>query len=218
MATTRRTRVQGTHFRHQGKFRPVLKYRKGGKTIPMPFGEKVKSEARVPINEGVTVTIDNKIITLSKGENSLSRTYPVSLINLKQENNEIIIEGKSISAKVRAIVGAFNAHVKNLQRGLEEPFVYKLKITSVHFPMTAKIENNIFELKNFLGGKKLRTAKIPEGVDIKLNGDVIELASRDIELVGMASARLELLTRVTKRDRRVFQDGIFITEKAGKVL
>ncbi len=84
--------------------------------------------------------------------------------------------------------------------------------------MTAKIENNIFELKNFLGGKKLRTAKIPEGVDIKLNGDVIELSSRDIELVGMASARLELLTRVTKRDRRVFQDGIFITEKAGKVL
>ncbi len=184
----------------------------------MPFREKVKSEARIPINEGVTVKIDNKIITLSKGENSLSRTYPVSIINFKQENNEIIIEGKSISAKVRAIVGAFNAHIKNLQRGLEEPFVYKLKITSVHFPMTAKIENNIFELKNFLGGKKLRTAKIPEGVDIKLNGDVIELSSRDIELVGMASTRLELLTRVTKRDRRVFQDGIFITEKAGKVL
>ncbi|MBT5274473.1 50S ribosomal protein L6 [Candidatus Woesearchaeota archaeon] len=218
MATTRRTRVQGTHFRHQGKFRPVLKYRKGGKTIPMPFGEKVKPEARVTISEGVTVIIDNKMITFSKGEYKLSREYPVALIKFKQENNEILIQGQSTSAKVRAIVGSFNAHLKNIQRGLEEPFIYKLKITSVHFPMTAKIENNIFELKNFLGGKKLRTAKIPEGVDIKLNGDVIELSSRDIELVGMASTRLELLTRVTKRDRRVFQDGIFITEKAGKVL
>ena len=40
----------------------------------------------------------------------------------------------------------------------------------------------------------------------------------DIELVGMTATRMEQLTRVTKRDRRVFQDGIFITEKAGKVL
>ena len=218
MSTTRRTRVQGTHFRHQGKFKPVLKYRKGKKVVPMPFGEKIKPESRVQINEGINVNIDNKRITLSKGDASLTREYQVALLTFKQEENELIVSGNTSNAKVRAVVGTFAAHLKNMQKGLEEPFVYKLKITSVHFPMTSKLEGNNFELKNFLGGKKIRKAEIPQGVDVKINGDIIELSSRDIELVGMTATRMEQLTRVTKRDRRVFQDGIFITEKAGKVL
>ena len=186
--------------------------------MPMPFGEKIKSESRIPLVEGVNVAIDNKKITLSKEDITLSREYPVSLINFKQEGNEIVIKGQSVNSKVRAVVGAFKAHVTNMQKGLEEPFVYKLKIASVHFPMTAKVEGDIFEIKNFLGGKKIRKAKIPTGVEVKINGDIVELSSRDIELAGMVATRLEQLTRVTKRDRRVFQDGIFITEKAGKVL
>ncbi len=218
MSTTRRTRVQGTHFRKQGKFKPVLKYRKGAKKTPMPFGEKIKPVKRVQLNEGVNVNIDNKAITVSKGEATLSRTYPVALISFKQEGNEIIIEGKSKNAKVRAVVGSFSAHLNNMQKGLEEPFVYKLKIASVHFPMTSKIEGNSFEIKNFLGGKKIRKTTVPQGVDVKINGDIVEISSRDIELVGMTATRMEQLTRVSKRDRRVFQDGIFIIEKAGKVL
>ena len=218
MSTTRRTRVQGTHFRHQGKFKPVLKYRKGSKKVPMPFGEKIKPETRVPLNEGININIDNKRVTLSKGDVTLAREYPVALITFKQDKNEIIVTGNTSNAKVRAVVGTFGAHLKNMQKGLEEPFVYKLKITSVHFPMTSKLEGNNFELKNFLGGKKIRKAEIPQGVDVKINGDIIELSSRDIELIGMTATRMELLTRVTKRDRRVFQDGIFIIEKAGKVL
>ncbi len=184
----------------------------------MPFGEKIKPESRVPLNEGVNVNVDNKQVTLSKGDATLSREYPVALITFKQEGDEIVITGKSSSAKVRAVVGSFAAHLKNMQRGLEEPFVYKLKITSVHFPMTSKLEGNSFELKNFLGGKKIRKAEIPQGVEVKINGDIVELSSRDIELVGMTATRMEQLTRVTRRDRRVFQDGIFIIEKAGKVL
>ncbi len=186
--------------------------------MPMPFGEKINPESRIPLAEGVNVAIDNKKITLSKGDITLSREYPVSLVNFKQEENELVIKGQSLNSRVRAIVGAFKAHLTNMQKGLEEPFVYKLKIASVHFPMTSKVEGNSFELKNFLGGKKIRKAEIPQGVDVKINGDIIELSSRDIELVGMTATRMEQLTRVTKRDRRVFQDGIFITEKAGKVL
>ena len=55
-------------------------------------------------------------------------------------------------------------------------------------------------------------------VDVNVNGDIVEISSRDIELAGLTATRMEQLTRVTRRDRRVFQDGIFIIEKAGKVL
>ena len=53
-------------------------------------------------------------------------------------------------------------------------------------------------------------------VEIKLNGDEIIVKGIDKETVGNIAGRIEQLTRITDRDRRKFQDGIFIIEKAGK--
>ena len=196
-----------------GKFRPVLRYRakKFIKAVTIP--EKIKPEALVELPEGVTMNIDKNIVTLTKAENSLSREFPPAMLTISQEKNNIKLKGNSHNAKNRAIVGTFNAHITNMLKGLEKPFLYKLRIASVHFPMTAVINNGVFELKNFIGGKRIRKAIIPKGVDINVNGSEIELSSRDIELAGMVANRLEQLTRIIRRDRRVFQDGIFIIEK-----
>tara|TARA_Y100000034_G_scaffold65385_1_gene79034 strand:- start:2359 stop:3015 length:657 start_codon:yes stop_codon:yes gene_type:complete len=218
MSTTRRTRVFGTGFRKMGKFKPVLKYRSKKKITPMPVPEKIAPVAQVTLTDGVNVAIEKDKFTLSKGEISLTRKFPPTNMNIEHKDNNLIFTGKSSNSRVRAIIGSFRAHTNNMLKGLEEPFVYKLKITSVHFPMTAKLENNKLELKNFLGGKQLRVAEVPQGVDVKLSGDIIEISARDIELAGITATRFEQLTRVSKRDRRVFQDGIFITEKPGKIL
>ena len=196
-----------------GKFRPVLRYRAKKFIKAMPIPEKIKPEALVELPEGVTMNIDKNIVTLTKSENSLSREFPPAMLTISQEKNNIKLKGNSHNAKNRAIVGTFNAHITNMLKGLEKPFSYKLRIASVHFPMTAVINNGVFELKNFIGGKRIRKAIIPKGVDINVNGSEIELSSRDIELAGMVANRLEQLTRIIRRDRRVFQDGIFIIEK-----
>ena len=212
MSTTRRTRVRGTGFRKMGKFRPVLRYRAKKFIKPMPIPEKVKPEALVELPEGVTIKVDKNKVTLTKSENSLSRKFPTAMLTISQEKNNIKLKGNSHNAKNRAIVGTFNAHINNMLKGLEKPFSYKLRIASVHFPMTASVNNNVFELKNFIGGKKIRKAIIPKDVDITVNGSEIEISSRDIELAGLSANRLEQLTRIVRRDRRVFQDGIFIIE------
>lgn len=196
-----------------GKFRPVLRYRAKKFIKAMPIPEKIKPESIIELSEGVTITVDNKAFTLAKGEVKLSREFPAAMLMISQEGNKLKLTGKSHNAKNRAIVGTFKAHITNMLNGLEQPFSYKLRITSVHFPMTAAINNNIFELKNFVGGKKIRKAVIPSDVEIKMDGAEIELSSRNIESAGMTANRLEQLTRITRRDRRVFQDGIFIVEK-----
>lgn len=196
-----------------GKFRPVLRYRAKKFVKPMPIPEKIRPEATIEVPEGVSLTVDKNSFTLTKGESTLTRDFPRAMMNIAQEGNQIKITGISHNAKNRAVVGTFRAHINNMLKGLEVPFSYKLRITSVHFPMTAAVNNGIFELKNFIGGKRIRKAVIPKDVEININGSEIELSSRNIESAGMVANRLEQLTRIIRRDRRVFQDGIFIVEK-----
>ena len=51
-------------------------------------------------------------------------------------------------------------------------------------------------------------------VEVQNKVDVI-VSGADIEKVGQTAANIERSCKIRKRDRRVFQDGIYITSKAG---
>ena len=80
--------------------------------------------------------------------------------------------------------------------------------------MTADKEN--VTIKNFLGETTPRKAKIVPGVQVKIEGDIIKLSSPNIESAGQTAANIETATKIRNRDRTRFQDGIWITKKAGE--
>ena len=83
--------------------------------------------------------------------------------------------------------------------------------------MNVTLSGNQFSVKNFLGEKIPRKAVIPAGVKAEVKGDIVELTGVDKEKVGQAAANIEQSTRITNRDRRIFQDGCYIILKPGEV-
>ena len=56
-----------------------------------------------------------------------------------------------------------------------------------------------------------------KGVEVKVDKENIEIKSDNIERAGQSAANIEKGTKVRNKDRRIYQDGIFITEKPGRI-
>jgi predicted PurR-regulated permease PerM len=85
-------------------------------------------------------------------------------------------------------------------------------------PMTAAVKGNMFEVKNLFGESKPRLLKLIPDVTVKVNATEITVEGIDKEKVGQTAASIESLTKRPNFDKRIFQDGIYIVSKDGKLM
>ncbi len=172
-------------------------------------------EEIIEIPDGIQVTAEKEVVVKGpKGELKRDFNYPGIFITV--EGKEIKIIAKKATKREKKLIYTYKAHLNNMLKGVQEPWIYKLKICASHFPMNVSVSGKEFIVKNFLGEKVPRKLLIKEGVTIKVDGKDVVVESIDKEMVGNTASEIELLTVVRGRDLRVFQDGIYITEKAGK--
>ncbi|KUK63902.1 MAG: 50S ribosomal protein L6 [Methanoculleus marisnigri] len=169
---------------------------------------------QIEIPPGVDVTLEGSMLTVSGPKGTLARDMRFPQIDIKVEGGEVVVSTASNKKRFLAMSGTLEAHVKNMIRGVAEGYEYRMKVVYNHFPIQLKQRGGRLEINNFLGEKQSRTANIIEGVTIKIGSDEVTLTGIDKEKVGNTAANIEHATRITKRDPRVFQDGIYITERA----
>jgi large subunit ribosomal protein L6 len=174
---------------------------------------KIKLAESLEIPEGIDCEFADKVITCKKGSVSLSRNINVPGIKVKIEGRTIHFIGEKTNKNEYKKVKSNIAHIKNLFQGLNEKFVYQLESANVHFPMTLKVANGRLEINNFLGEKTPRYAKILPNVTVDVKGAKITVSSNSKEAAGQVVSYIEAATKVRNRDRRVFQDGIYLTDK-----
>ncbi|MEA3514318.1 MAG: 50S ribosomal protein L6 [Nanoarchaeota archaeon] len=175
-----------------------------------------KLEKTIEVPEGVTIVIDGRIITAKGNKGEILRKWDNPRIKAKLEENIITLTADKPTNREKKDMFTLRAHIINMQRGVIEGHIYKLKICSGHFPMNVSVSKTDVSVKNFLGEKVPRVYKIKPSVDVKLDGDFIIVESCSKEIAGDTAASIERLTRITNRDRRIFQDGIYIIMKDGK--
>ena len=177
---------------------------------------RLRQEISIP--EGVDVQVDGKVVTVKKGKHEVKRNLFFPTVNLERTDGTVKIEPKRFTKREKKIINTFKAHLNNMIKGVQEPFTYKVKICASHFPMNVSVNGKKVIIKNFLGEKVQREADIVDGVEVKVEGDLVVVTSADIEAAGQTAANCEQATRITNRDRRIFQDGLWLVEKANKEL
>ncbi|RLG12341.1 50S ribosomal protein L6 [Candidatus Pacearchaeota archaeon] len=170
----------------------------------------------VEIPEGVEAEIKGNILEIKGKEGENKKKFNLHNIKLEKKDNKIVIGNKKATKKEKKMINTITAHIKNMIQGVQEKFEYKLKAVFSHFPITLEKQGDEVIIKNFLGEKIERKAKIPKGAEVKIEKEYVTITSVDKEIAGQAAANLEKATRIRMRDRRVFQDGVYIINKAGK--
>lgn len=174
---------------------------------------KQKIEETIQIPEGVSCTLESGVLKCKKDSAELSRPMVIPQVDVKLDGNSISLVCEKGNKNQIKLIRSYLAHIKNIFSGLNEKFVYELEAVNVHFPMTLKLEGDKISITNFLGEKKPRFAKVFPGAEVDIKGQKITVSSHNREAAGQTAANLEKATKVKGRDRRIYQDGIFITSK-----
>lgn len=173
---------------------------------------------KIALPEGISATVDTGIVSVTGPKGSVSRNFVHPKIKVAVDQEGVSFSAKKFTRNEKKVMHTFVAHLKNLFKGVTEGHDYKLKICSGHFPMNVSIKGQSLEVKNFIGEVVPRVYAFSSDVNVKLEGEMILVTGINKELVAQTAASIEKLTRRNGFDRRIFQDGIYIVEKDGKLM
>ena len=173
-------------------------------------------EIKLPSN--VEAQLDEGILSLKGPKGNVKRDFLDKKVSLEYKEGSVTLKVPKFSKVNKKLIKSYAAHIKNMIKGSSEGYKYTLKICSGHFPMNVSVNDNQLTVKNFLGEKVPRILKLKPGADVKVEGDLIVVESTNKEIAGQVSADIELLTRRTGYDGRIFQDGLWIVTKDDKVV
>ncbi|MBI2579175.1 MAG: 50S ribosomal protein L6 [Candidatus Aenigmarchaeota archaeon] len=174
-------------------------------------------EKKIEVPEHVDVSVEGKKVVVKGSKGSLERSFSdprfVRTLVIEKQGREIAVRSSKDTKKHRAMVGTIEAHLKNMFLGVSSGYAYRMKIFYTHFPINITVKDGEVQIRNFLGEKGARTAKIVGKAEVKLDKDEIVINGTDKEELGQTAANIEHACKISKRDRRIFQDGVYLASR-----
>ncbi|MEM3852214.1 MAG: 50S ribosomal protein L6 [Methanomassiliicoccales archaeon] len=181
----------------------------------MPVTGLLKTEIKVP--QGVNVSLEDGTLRFRGKEGELTRRFILGRIQVSV-GKTISLTLPSPKRRELAVFNTVASEIRNAIEGVTGVYEYKLKTVYAHFPIKVQVKGDTVVIENFLGERYPRNAKIIGGAKVTVSGDTITVRSQDLWAAGQTAANIERATRIKDYDRRVFQDGIYIIEKPGRVI
>lgn len=166
----------------------------------------------VQIPSGVTITIDADSVSVNGPKGSLSQ-FRMPGIDLKQEDNQIIVSRTSDEPMFRSKHGLMRSLINNMVVGVTEGFSKKLEINGVGFRAALEGTN----IKMNLGFSHDVIYKVPTGITAAVEGNVITISGIDKQQVGQVAAEIRALKKPEPyKGKGIKYVGERIIRKSGK--
>jgi large subunit ribosomal protein L6 len=178
--------------------------------------ESDRVHATVDVPAGVTFAVEGRRLRAKGPLGAAERPFPSDALRLEVAGGTatltlLLPPGRRAS---QALLGTWAAHLRNLAAGLTRGVEARLKVVAAHFPMKVSVRGRELVIENFLGEKFPRSAHLVPGTEAQVDGEFVVVRGFDIEQVGQSGANIERATRIRDYDPRVFQDGIYLTERS----
>ncbi|MBI4360649.1 50S ribosomal protein L6 [Candidatus Micrarchaeota archaeon] len=161
--------------------------------------------------DGVNVSVDQGTISVKGPKGQLSRVFDPQRIIVDVQGTDVTVSpnAKKATRELKSLAGTFQSHIANMAQGVVHGFEVKLQLVYSHFPVSLEVKGQTVAIKNFLGEKNPRHAKVVGSTQVDVKSQSITVSGIDKEAVGQTAANLISATGVGHRDERVFQDGIY---------
>jgi large subunit ribosomal protein L6 len=166
----------------------------------------------VEILSGVDVKIDGNLISVKGPKGELAREFARE-IGFETKENQIIVSVVRQNKKSSALWGLSRMLLVNMIKGVKDGFEKKLEIEGVGYK--ALPQGNDLTLN--LGYSHPIIFKAPEGIQLKVDKNVIIISGISKELVGQTAANIRKLRKPEPyKGKGIRYQGEVIKRKAGK--
>jgi large subunit ribosomal protein L6 len=165
------------------------------------------------VPEGITVEIAGSVVRVKGSGGELEKKFNSRLLGVSVENGELVVKPKRKETRaLRAAARSVEAHVRNMVEGVTKGYEKRLEVVFAHFPVSIEVKGKDVLIKNFLGEKLSRKARVCGDAQVSVAGNVVTVKGKNKEDVGQTANNIVRATKIRERDCRVFQDGVYYSE------
>ncbi|MDQ2973116.1 MAG: 50S ribosomal protein L6 [bacterium] len=166
----------------------------------------------IAIASGVTITVDNGLVTVKGPKGELSQTV-LDGITVKEENGNVVVSRASDIREHRARHGLIRTLIANMIKGVTEGFSKKLEIHGVGF----RVAQQGTDLKLNLGFSHDVIYKLPAGINAAVEQNNITISGISKQQVGQVAAEIRALKKPEPyKGKGIRYEGERILRKSGK--
>jgi len=137
----------------------------------------------IAIPSGVEVSVDGSVITIKKGNKSAT-VDTHNRVNVEITDGNVVMTRIGDSKESSAFWGTYRALTSNAIEGLDKGFSKSLEINGVGY--RAAVKGKVLELQ--LGYSHPINYEIPEGLEITVEKNIINIKGADKQQVGQSAA------------------------------
>lgn len=166
----------------------------------------------IKVPAGVTVTTDEDHIIVTGPKGSLSQ-FQMPGVNVKVEDAQILVGRDNDERQNRSKHGLMRSLLSNMIDGVSQGFSQKLEINGVGY----RVSHQGADLKLNLGFSHDVVYKIPAGVSVEVEQNIITVNGIDKQQVGQVAAEIRSLKKPEPyKGKGIKYEGERIIRKSGK--